>query len=110
VAADVQTVIETVSAENDSSVLSASLQRSPALSNPPPVFYKNCYVGECPDLVFGRKLVDYAATQGSENVVPKILRVCIEEVNRRGLETVEIYKVSLPAKCNVSGFSFSVTA
>jgi hypothetical protein len=104
VATDVQTVIENISAKNDFSALSASLQRSPALSIPRPVFYKNYYVGECPDLVFGRKLVDDASARGSENTVPQILQVCIEEVNRRGLEATGIYRVGLPAEHNVNGF------
>jgi hypothetical protein len=89
-------VVENVSAENDTAVLSASLRRSTALSNPRPIFYYNYHVGECPDLVFGRKLVDYATARGSENDVPKILRVCIEEVNRRGLNAEGIYRVSSP--------------
>jgi len=96
-------VIENISAENDFTVLSASLQRSLAPTIPRPIFYDNYYVGECPDLVFGRKLVDYATAQGSENNVPKILRVCIEEVNRRGIEVTGIYRVSSPAERDVNG-------
>ena len=97
-------MIENVSAENDSSILSASLQHSLAPSIPRPIFYDNYYVGECPDLVFGRKLVDHAMAKGNEDNVPKILRVCIEEVNRRGLEAAGIYRVSSPAGRNVRDF------
>jgi len=97
-------VIENISAENDSSILSASLQRSLAPTLPRRIFYDDYYVGECPDLVFGRKLVDYTTAQGSEDTVPKILKVCIEEVNRRGLEVTGIYRVSSPAERNVNVF------
>jgi hypothetical protein len=97
-------VIENISAENDSSVLFAALQPSLATTIPRPIFYDNYHVGECPDLVFGRRLVDYATAQGSEDHVPKILRVCIKEVNRRGLEVTGIYRVSSPAERKVNGF------
>src|SRR5712691_2762183 len=93
---DAQPVVEKVSPENDSSVFNASLHRSPALSIPRPIFYYNYHVGECPDLVFGCKLVDYATARGSENDVPKVIRTCIEEVNRRGLDAEGIYTVSSP--------------
>lgn len=95
-AMDAQSVVEKVSPENDTSVLSASLRRSPALSTPRPIFYYNYHVGECPDLVFGCKLVDCANARGSENEVPKIIGICIEEVNRRGLDAEGIYRVSSP--------------
>jgi hypothetical protein len=96
-------VIENISAENDFSVLSASLQHALAPTIPRPIFYDNYHIGECPDLVFGRNLVDYATAQGRENDVPKILRVCIEEVNRRGIEVTGIYRVSSPTECDVNG-------
>jgi hypothetical protein len=96
---DAQVVIQKVSPENDSSVFSASLHRSPALSVPGSIIYNNYHVGECPDLVFGCKLVDYATARGSENDVPKIIRSCVEEVNRRGLDVGGIYMVSSPTGC-----------
>lgn len=98
-AMDAQPVVEKVSPENDSSVFSTSLQRSPALLIPRPIFYYNYHVGECPDLVFGRNLVQYATSRGSEDDVPKIIRICVEEVNRRGLDAERIYMVSSSTGC-----------
>jgi len=38
--------------------------------------------------------VDYATARGSENDVPKIIKICIDEVDRRGLDAEGIYRVS----------------
>ena len=97
-------MIENISAENDVLVLSTSLQHSLSPTIPRPIFYDNYHVGECPDLVFGCKLVDYAMAPGGENSVPKILRVCIEEVNRRGLQVTGIYRVSSLTELTLTDF------
>lgn len=94
-ATNARTVVEKVSSETDTSVLAASLRRSLAVSTPPPTLYYNYHVGECQDLIFGVTLVDYATARGSENDVPKIIRICIEEVDRRGLDAEGIYRVSV---------------
>ncbi len=86
--------MEKISAETDTSILAASLRSSLALSIPPRTLYYNYDVGECPDLVFGVSLVDYATARESQNNVPNILRLCIEEVDKRGLEAEGIYTVS----------------
>ena len=53
-------------------------------------------MGECNDLIFGFSLVDYATANGlPEGSIPKIVRICIEEIDKRGLETEGIYRVSL---------------
>jgi RhoGAP domain len=89
-----RSAVEKVSGETDTSILAASLRRSLALSIPPPTLYYNYHVGECQDLVFGVTLVDYATARGSENEAPKILRICIDEVDKRGLDAEGIYRVS----------------
>ncbi|KAI9445530.1 hypothetical protein H4582DRAFT_2109166 [Lactarius indigo] len=89
-----RSVVEKVSSETDTSLLSSSLRRSLAVSIPPPTLYYNYHVGECQDLIFGVTLVDYATARGSENDVPKIVKICIEEVDKRGLDAEGIYRVS----------------
>lgn len=89
-----RSAVEKVSGETDTSILAASLRRSLALSIPPPTLYYNYHVGECQDLIFGVTLVDYATARANENEVPKTLRICIDEVDKRGLDAEGIYRVS----------------
>ncbi|KAI0252694.1 hypothetical protein BJV78DRAFT_331476 [Lactifluus subvellereus] len=89
-----RSAVEKVSGETDTSILGASLRRSLALSIPQPTLYYNYHVGECQDLIFGVTLVDYATARASENEVPKTLRICIDEVDKRGLDAEGIYRVS----------------
>ncbi|KAI9433319.1 hypothetical protein H4582DRAFT_2082478 [Lactarius indigo] len=93
-ATDARSAVENISAETDTSILAASLRSSLALSIPPRTLYHNYDVGECPDLVFGLSLADYATARESQNNVPTILRLCIEEVEKRGLEAEGIYTLS----------------
>ncbi|KAH9007692.1 hypothetical protein EDB83DRAFT_2681746 [Lactarius deliciosus] len=93
-AADARSAVENISAETDTSILAASLRSSLALSIPSRTLYHNYDVGECPDLVFGLSLADYATARGSQNNVPTILMLCIEEVEKRGLEAEGIYTLS----------------
>ncbi|KAH9057750.1 hypothetical protein EDB87DRAFT_1832895 [Lactarius vividus] len=93
-ATDARSAVENISAETDTSILVASLRSSLALSIPPRTLYHNYDVGECPDLVFGLSLADYATARGVQNDLPKILRLCIEEVEKRGLEAEGIYTLS----------------
>jgi len=76
------------------SILAISLRSGLALSIPNPILYYNYHVGECQDLIFGVSLADYATARGSENDVPKILRICIDEIDKRGLDAEGIYRVS----------------
>ncbi|KAF8256362.1 hypothetical protein EI94DRAFT_1649994, partial [Lactarius quietus] len=86
--------MEKISAKTDTSVLATSLRSSFALSIPPRTLYYNYDVGECLDLVFGVSLADYAAAQEGQKSVSNIRRLCIEEVDKRGLEVERIYMVS----------------
>ncbi|KAI1795531.1 RhoGAP-domain-containing protein [Ganoderma leucocontextum] len=61
---------------------------------PTPKYYFNYFIGECRDLMFGVSLVDYAARDPLEGDKPKIIRVCIEDIDQRGLEAEGIYWVS----------------
>lgn len=73
----------------------AYIAQSLASSIPTPILYHNYHVGECKDLIFGFSLQDYATSRDlPEGEIPKIVRICIEEVDRRGLDAEGIYRVS----------------
>jgi len=93
VALHARTAVDNISAETDTCILAASFRRSLALSIPPPTLYYNYHVGECQDLIFGVSLADYATARGIENDVPKVLRICIDEIDKRGLDAEGIYRV-----------------
>jgi len=51
-------------------------------------------VGECHDLIFGFSLLDYATTKNlPDGEVPKVVKCCIAEIDKRGLEAEGIYRV-----------------
>lgn len=65
-----------------------------AAQAPKPQYYQNYGVGECRDLIFGVSLVDYATANSlGEGEIPKIVRICIKEIDDRGLDAEGIYRV-----------------
>ena len=74
--------------------LAASWRRALALSIPPVTFYRNFRVSGYSGAIFGVTLADYASSRDREDKVPKIIWVCTEEVEKRGLNTNKIYSVS----------------
>lgn len=75
--------------------VNAYIATSLAASIPKPILYENFYVGECKDLIFGFSLQDYAtAKELPDGEIPKIVKICIEEVDKRGLDAEGIYRVS----------------
>ena len=87
-------VVDKISPEKDVSLLTANIPRLLALATPKPQYYENFVVGECRDLIFGVSLVDYATAKGlGEGDVPKIVRICIKEIEQRGLDAEGIYRV-----------------
>jgi hypothetical protein len=88
-------IVDRISPERDVAKLNTNIPRSLASAIPDPILYEHGLVGECNDLIFGFSLVDYATAKGlPEGAVPKIIRICIEEIDKRGLETEGIYRVS----------------
>jgi hypothetical protein len=77
--------------DTSESDLRASFRRALSFSIPPPAFYRSYCPGAHSDLVFGVPLVDLAT---NEDKVPKVLRMCIEEVEKWGLNYTGIYSVS----------------
>ena len=87
--------VEKVSTGRDMGGVHTYIGQSLASSIPNPIPYHNFYVGECRDLIFGFSLQDYATSRDlPEGEIPKIVRICIEEVDRRGLDSEGIYRVS----------------
>ncbi|KIM29131.1 hypothetical protein M408DRAFT_128687 [Serendipita vermifera MAFF 305830] len=65
-----------------------------AQSIPKKILYYNYQVGECKDMLFGVSLVDYASSRGlKDGEVPKIVSLCIADVEARGLKNEGIYRV-----------------
>lgn len=104
----------------DTHDLAASLRRSLAFSIPPVTFFRNFRVGGHSDAIFGVTLIDHATSRDREDEVPKIIRVCIEEVEKRGLnankiyssgsmDSAEIQKLRDKFEQNEKSFSFSST-
>jgi hypothetical protein len=86
---------EKVSTGRDMKGVRAYIAQSLASSIPTPILYHNYYVGECKDLIFGFSLQDYATARDlPEGEIPKIVRICIEEADKRGLDAEGIYRVS----------------
>ncbi|KAF8265569.1 hypothetical protein EI94DRAFT_1787398 [Lactarius quietus] len=82
--------VEEALAGRESSDLRASFCRTLSISIPPQALYSNYRLGYFSQLVFGVPLVDLRAKQGN---VPTVMRMCIEEVEKRGLNTTKIYSV-----------------
>ncbi|KAG1749647.1 uncharacterized protein EDB91DRAFT_1108879 [Suillus paluster] len=90
-----RSVVDKISPEKDVSLVTTYIPRSLASAIAKPILYYNYNVGECCDLIFGFSLVDYATARGlGEGEVPKIVRICVQEVDQRGLDAEGIYRVS----------------
>lgn len=91
-----RSVIKKISPERDLSLAANQIPRSLASLVPKPILYYNYNVGECNDLIFGVSLVDYATSRGlSETEIPRIAQLCVDELNKRGLEAEGIYRVGI---------------
>ena len=76
----------------DRSDLKVSFRQALSFSIPPLTLYRNYRPGGYSILIFGVPLVDLGM---NEEKVPKVMKMCIEEVEKRGLHIEKIYMVSL---------------
>lgn len=76
---------------SDDSELKISFRRALSLSVPPVTLYRNYRSGGYSNLTFGLPLVDPTSNQYD---VPNVIRMCIAEVEKRGLKANKIYSVS----------------
>jgi hypothetical protein len=96
--------IEKALAGTDTSDLRASFCRALSFSIPPVTLYRNYNrPGPYSELIFGVPLV---ALETNEDNVPKVMRMCIEEVEKRGLDIKNIYLVSFSKRVLEFVFSF----
>ncbi|KAI0662467.1 RhoGAP-domain-containing protein [Cubamyces menziesii] len=88
-------MVEKIAPQRDSAAIAENIPRMLAAATPKPVYYYNYNVGECKDLIFGVSLVDYATARGlPDGEIPKIIRICIQDIEQRGLDAEGIYRVS----------------
>ncbi|KAI9433264.1 hypothetical protein H4582DRAFT_2101673 [Lactarius indigo] len=80
--------VEKALAGTDTSGLRASFGHGLSFSIPPLTLYCNYRPNTYSDLIFGVPLVNLTTNQ---DYVPKVIRICIEEVEKRGLDTKGIY-------------------
>ena len=91
--------MEVEKADTSESDLRASFRRALSFSIPPTTFYRNYYPGARPEsipesgMIFGVPVVD---VETNHDNVPKVMRICMEEVEKRGLDEKGIYSVSQP--------------
>ncbi|KAI9430906.1 Rho GTPase activation protein [Lactarius indigo] len=85
-----RTEVEKALAGTDTSNLKASFRQALSFSIPPITLYRNYRPSTYSDsdLIFGVPLVDLTTNQDN---VPKVMRMCIEEVEKRGLNISKIY-------------------
>ena len=95
--------VEKAFAGTDTSDLRGSFRRALSFSIPLPTLYRNYHPGAYSDLIFGVPPVDLTTNR---NNVPKVMRMCIEEVEKRGLDANRLYLVS---RSSVLGFMFIVS-
>lgn len=72
----------------DTSDLRSSFRRALSYSTPPLTLYCNYRPDGESNLIFGVPLVDHGM---NEDKVPKVIRTCIKEVEKRGLSINKIY-------------------
>ncbi|KAJ7169513.1 hypothetical protein C8R46DRAFT_1217206 [Mycena filopes] len=90
-----RSIVDKISPEKDLSRFAANIPRSLSAAIPDRILYEHGHVGECNDLIFGFSLLDYAVANNlQEGEAPKIVQICIKEIDQRGLESEGIYRVS----------------
>ncbi|KAN0140318.1 Rho GTPase activation protein, partial [Lactarius tabidus] len=72
----------------ETSDMKVSSRRVSSFYTPPLVLYRTHHPGGYSNLIFGDPLVDHGVT---EDKVPKVMRMCINEVEKRGLDVDDIY-------------------
>ncbi|KAH9038036.1 hypothetical protein EDB83DRAFT_2524610 [Lactarius deliciosus] len=82
--------VENALTGTDTSGLRMSLGHALSFSIPPLTLYCNYRPDAYSNLIFGVPLVDVTTNQ---DYVPKVIRMCIEEVEKRGLDTHKIYSL-----------------
>jgi hypothetical protein len=98
------TEVENALRGTDTSDLRVTFRQALSLSTPPLTLYCNYHPGGYSNLIFGVPLVHHEV---NEENVPKVVRMCIDEVEKRGLNIDKIYSVRLQSS-RFFGFMLSV--
>ncbi|KAH8989369.1 Rho GTPase activation protein [Lactarius hatsudake] len=95
--------VEKALAQTDTSNLKASFRQALSFSIPPITLYRNYRPSTFSDsdLIFGVPLVDLTTNRDN---VPQVMRMSIEEVEKRGLNISKIYSVDHPFRAEVLQF------
>lgn len=100
-------LVDAISPEKDTSKLGPQFSRSLALATPEQVYYQHGAIGTCKDLIFGFNLQDYATDKNlHDGQIPRVVRICIREVDKRGLEAEGIYRVRSSARDSTASLIF----
>lgn len=87
-------MVDRISPERDVQRMTSFIPRAIANATPEQVHYEHGLQGVCSDLIFGISLTDYATGKNiRDGEIPRIVRLCIEEIDKRGLEAEGIYRV-----------------
>ena len=101
--------VKSITPSEDTSILTAKLRKTMINEIPKPILYYNYMMGECKDLIFGVALVDYATSHNlSERAVPRMVELCVKEIEARGMDTEGIYRVRLLYAFQLFPISYSV--
>jgi hypothetical protein len=92
IAKSTEVEVENILGGTDTSDLKVSFRRAISFSNLPLVLYRNNHRGGYSNLTFGVPLVEHEA---NKDKVPKLMRMCIDEIEKRGLNEDDIYWVGL---------------
>ena len=87
--------VESALSGTDTSDLKVFFRQALYFSTPSLILYRNCRTGGYSNMIFGVPLVNLVM---NEENVPKVMRMCIEEVEKRGLDVDKIYSVRLLSK------------
>ncbi|KAH9811610.1 hypothetical protein DFH28DRAFT_931730 [Melampsora americana] len=86
-----QYLIDKISPEEDAHVYSTTQHEE---FSEPKVLYENAFTGPCQSLLFGVAINDYYASHPGKGWVPLLVRICIDEIEHRGIKLEGIYRVS----------------
>jgi hypothetical protein len=75
----------------DTTDLKASFRHALSFSIPPPALYCNHHPGASSESIFGVPLAYIETNQGT---ISKVMKMCIDEVEKRGLDIKKIYEVT----------------
>ncbi|KAF7320004.1 Glucosamine 6-phosphate N-acetyltransferase [Mycena kentingensis (nom. inval.)] len=90
-----RSVVNKIAPEVDIVKVSSTIPRSLESAIPERILYHNGFVGECQDLIFGFSLLDYATAHNlPDGLPPKLVQICVAEIDKRGLSSEGIYRVS----------------